>query len=375
MSSKTARRTAAALLAAALLAPPVRADRNALRAEIDRTRAEIGRSTEGLFHNYGNPETVRALGRFWALIQAWTGEYLDAHPRASAREIEADLAALASQGDLRPSAVRLTGDAAVIAIDWGFHGTVFVLSRTPPQPYKVAWDLRAVAEKSPPDSALAAWAATVPGVHGGPLGGSVLALPPARSGRPRFLTDAIEHAGMGLSVPGQIGVWEWTGKKAVPEFLQGYSTTGGLAKLQGDRVLIPTKEITRMFYTCGSCEDPEGTWTLRVTPDGLTDLGHSFADPLMPFIDDLLDRVAHHRDATALASRSASARLAKILAELREEEKPEDDLGLGMLMGWKVRGHGNHRTVDLETDWGHLLFTVGRRAGKPYVTAVEEPVE
>jgi hypothetical protein len=366
---------AAAFLAAGLLASPLLADRTALRAEIDQTRAEIERSTEGLFNRYGDPGTVRALGRFWALLQAWTGEYLDAHPRASAHEIEADLASLARKDDLSPSAVRLTGDAAVIAIDWDFQGTVFALSRTPPQPFKVAWDLRAVAEKSPPDSALAGWAATVPGVHGGPLGGRVLALPPARSGRPRFLTDAIEHAGMGLSVPGQIAVWEWTGKEAVPEFLHGYLTTGGPgAKLQGDRLLVPIKESTRMFYTCGSCEGPGGTWTLRVTPDGVTDLGHSAADPLMSFIDDLLDRVGHHRDVKALASRSASARLAKILAEPREEEQPDDTLGLGlglgMLMGWKVRGHGNHRTVDLETDWAHLLFIVEQRAGKPYVTSV-----
>jgi hypothetical protein len=234
----------------------------------------------------------------------------------------------------------------------------------------VAWDLHAVAEKSPPDSALAGWAATVPGVHGGPLGGRVLALPPARSGRPRFLTNAIEHAGMGLEVPGQIGVWEWTGSEAVPEFLHGYTTTGGLAKLQGNRILISTKESPRMFFTCGSCEDPTGTWTLRVTPDGVTDLGHSFADPLMPFVDDLLDRVAHHRDAQALASRSARERLAKVLAELQEEEKQGYLRGLGMLMGWKVRGRGNHRTVELETDWAHLILTVEQRAGKPYVTSV-----
>jgi hypothetical protein len=370
MSSKTARRIAVALLAAGLLASPALADRTALRAEIDHTREEIKSAGEGTFTHYGDPETVRALGRFWALMQTWTGEYLDAHPQASAREIETDLAALAQKGDLRPSAVRLTGNAVVIAIDWDFHGTVFVLSRTPPQPFKVAWDIRAAAEKSPPQSALAAWAATVPGVHGGPLGGRVLALPPARSGRPRFLTDAIEHAGMGLEVPGQIGVWEWTGSAAVPEFLHGYLTTGGpAAKIQGDRVLLPTKESPRMFYTCGSCEEPEGIWTLRVTPGGVIDLGHSFADPLMRFVDDLLDRVAHRRPTTALASRSASARLAAILAKVREEMEPGDTLRLGMLMDWKVQDHGNHRTVDLETDRAHLLLTVEQRAGKPYVTS------
>src|SRR6478609_2000973 len=128
---------AAAFLAAGLLASPLLAERTALRAEIERTRAEIERSTEGRFDRYGDPETVRALGRFWALIQTWTGEYLDAHPGASAHEIEADLASLARKDDLSPSAVRLTGEAVVVAIDWDFQGTVFALSRTPPQPFKV----------------------------------------------------------------------------------------------------------------------------------------------------------------------------------------------------------------------------------------------
>jgi len=373
MRSQIARRTAVALLAS-LLASPLLADRAALKAEVDHTRAEIDRAGEGSFTRYGEPETVRALDHFWVLIQTWTSEYLDAHPKASAREVEADLATLAQQGDLSPSAVRLTGDAVVIAIEWGFHGTVFAVSRALPQPFRVVWDIRAVAAKSPPDSELAGWAATVPGVHAGPLGGRVLALPPARSGRPRFLTDAIEHAGMGLSVPGQIGVWEWTGSEAIPKFLQSYLTTGGPdARLQGGRILVPTKESPRMFYTCGSCDDPQGTWTLRVTPDGVTDLGHSFADPLVQFVDDLLDRVAHGRDATALASHSARVHLTEILAGLREEEGPEDDLGLGMLMGWKVRKHGNRRVIDLETDRGRLLLTVGQRAGKPYVIAVQEP--
>lgn len=369
MTTKAPRRTALALLAAGLLSSPLLADRAALRTEIDRTRAEVEGPGAGSFDRYGKPEIVSALGRFWVLAQAWTGEYLDAHPQASAREIEADLASLASEGDLKPSAVRLTDDAVVISIDWGFHGTVFVLSRAPRQPFKAAWDIRAEAAKDPHKPELAAWLATVPGVHAGPLGGRVLALPPTRSGRPRFLTDAVEHDRMGLSVPGQIGVWEWKGNEAVPELLQGYVTTGAPnAKLQDDRVLVPTKESTRMFFTCGSCQDPQGIWTLRVTPEGVEDLGHAFADPLVQFVDDLLDRVAHGRDATALASPSASAHLAETLAGIRERQGPGDTLGLGMLRGWKVQGPGDHRVVDLASDRAHLLLTVEQRAGKPYVT-------
>lgn len=378
MNTKTIRRTAVALLTAALLVPPLLAD-SGLRAEIARTRAEIERLQKGLFGRYGDPKVVRALGRFWSLTQRWTSEYLDAHPRASAREIEASLRTLAKEGDLAPSVVRLTGDAAVVAIDWDFQGTVFVVSRIPPRPFAVSWDIRTLAEKSSPDSRLAAWAATMPGVHAGPLGGRVLALPPARSGRPRFLIDAIEHAGMGLEVPGQISVWEWTGNGAVQEFLGGYFTAGSPnAKLQGDQVRIRTKELPKMFYTCGSCEEPQGAWTLRVTPDGVTDLGHAFDEPLLKLVDDLMDLVAHHKDASALASPQARASLAKILAEEREEwrqESGQDEDRLGMLMELKVRVRGGKRVIDFSTDRPvNLRFTVEQRSGKPYVTAVEEAV-
>jgi hypothetical protein len=362
------------LLLMSALAPPLRAETR-LRAEIDQLRERIERLQGGSIDRYGEPDSVRAIDRFWELAQAWTREYLDAHPQASAREIEADLAALAKEGDLQPSAVRLSGDAVVVAIDWSFHGTVFILSRPPSRPFAVAWDIRTAAAKSPPDSALADWSRTVPGVHGGPLGGRVLALPPARSGRPRFLTDAIEHAGLGLDVPAQIGVWEWTGTTAVPEFIGAYSTTGSpSAKLQGNRLLVSTREHTRMFYTCGSCEDPQGTWTLRLTPTGVIDLGHTFDEPLQKFVDDLITRVDSQQDASALASPAARSRLAKALAEVRADG-PRDDgtLSLGMLDGWKVRKRGSHQIIDLQTDWAHLVLTVGQRAGKPYVVEVEAP--
>jgi hypothetical protein len=361
------------LLASFLLAPPLQAEARS-RAEIDQARAEIERCGGGPIDRYGEPGCVRALDRFWESAQAWTIGYLNAHPQASAHEVEADLAALAEKDDLVPSAVRLDGDAVVVAIDWSSHGTVFILSRISSRPFAVAWDIRAVAAKSPPGSALAGWSRTVPGVHGGPLGGRVLALPPARSGRPRFLTDAIEHAGLGLDVPAQIGVWEWTGTTAVPEFLGAYATTGSPgAQLQGDRLAVRTREHTRMFYTCGSCEEPQGIWNLRITPDGAIDLGHTFDDPLQKFIDDLLTRVERHRDASALASPAARSRLAKALAEVRAEEKPDDGtVSLGMLMGWKVQNQAKRRIVDLQTDWAHLVFTIEKRAGKPYVIAVED---
>jgi hypothetical protein len=370
------------LLALGLLPTPVLAtgtpDRHALLAEAVQTREEIDRYEADSFERYGEPEAVRAIGCLWTLAQRWTSMYLNAHPKASAREVLADLAPLAKAGDLEPSVVRLSGDAVVVSLDRSFQGTVFIVSRTPPHPFAATWDIRTQPAIDWPDASMMPWVDTIPGVHGGPLGGHVLALPPHRSGRPRFLIEAFEHAGMGLEVPGQLSVWEWTGSEAVPELVQGYRTTGGPnGKLQGDRLRVRTKEILQRVYTCGSCDDPQGTWTLRVTPDDVVDLGHSFDEPLLQFVDDLLDRVVRRQDVSALASRSARERLVKIVDAERADERRMgfewyDSPRFGMIMSWKVRSHANRRVIDLETDNNHFLFTIARRAGKPYVTAVKD---
>jgi hypothetical protein len=376
MRSLIAPPAALLILAVALLpstleagAPP---DRAALHAEIDQTRKKIEGLQGGSFEHYGEPESLVALSRFWTLLQQWTTEYLNTNPRASAHEIESDLKLLVEQEDLVPSAARLNGDAVVVSLQWDFRGDVFVLSRTPPQPFAVTWTVGAQAAKSPADERLAPWLGTEPLIHAGPLAGSVLPLPPSRAGRPRFLIDAIQQSGMGLLVPGQLSVWEWTGSEAVPQVIHGYVTLGGSAHLEGDRLLVPTKEELKRFFSCGSCDDPEDTWTLRVTPDGLTDLGHSFHEPLKHFVDDLLDRVIRGQDTSAMASSSARAQLVKIIETERPAGSQGDDIRFGMLMGWKVRAHGNHRVIDLESDQLRLRLTVEQRHGKPYVTAVKD---
>ena len=272
----------------------------------------------------------------------------------------------------------------MVSIAWGFYGDVFIVSRTPAHPFAVTWDLRALAEKGPPDGELAAWSYADPGIHSGPLGGRVLALPPTRAGRPRFLVDAFQQSEMGTEVPGQVSVWEWTGSEATPELIKTYVTTGGSgARLQGDRLLIHTKEMLQSLYTCGSCDDPHGTWTLRITPDGVTDLGHVLEQPLLKFVDDLLNGVIRHQDTSAAASPRARAKLEEVIAGLVQEyaemanglEVPRiEELQLGMMMNWKVvAARGKQRRIDLETDRTHLIFTVAQRAGKPYVVAVKAP--
>lgn len=365
-------------------------DRVRLRVDFDRTQAELDSYGKCCFERYRSREYKQTLARSWSLVERWTTGFLEAHPRATGAEVAADLARLAAkQKAFIPSAVRLAGNAGdasavVVSIEGEPAGTFFVVARNGAGRFAVAWSIRPVAEKNAAaGNELGAWAWTMPAGHGGPLGGRVSPLPPARSGRARFLIQAIAHAGFGLDVPQQIGIWEWTGNEALPEFLAGYPTTDyrlDLA-LAGDLLRIPTKEETQIFYSCGSCDDPEGTWTLRVTPDGVTDLGHTFREPLLKSADDLVDRLARGQDASALAAPAVIARLEDLIARLREdlqprrEERtaadPDPEEGLRGMMDWQVRTSGGRRILDISNESMHLLLTFEKRGGADYAVAVQ----
>jgi hypothetical protein len=365
-------------------------DRTHLRVELDQAQAALDGYGQCCFERYESREYRQALARYWTLVERWTTGYLDARPGATGSMVAADLAGLAAKRQaFTPSAVRLAGkdgDAAavVVSVEGNPAGTFFVVARNAAGRFAVAWSIRPVAEKNAPaGNELGEWAWTMPAAHTGPLGGRVSPLPPARSGRARFLIQAIAHAGLGLVVPRQIGVWEWTGSEAVPELVKDYPTTDYRldVALAGDLLRIPTTEITRIFYSCGSCDDPEGTWTLRVTPDGVTDLGHTFKEPLLQAADDLVDRLARGQDASSLAAPAVVARLEDLIGELREDVHPraaerdaagpDPEEGLRGLMTWQVRTSGAHRVLDISNEAMHLLLTFEKRGGTDYAIGVE----
>ena len=365
-------------------------DRVRLRLEVDQSRAELDSYGQCCFERYRSREYKQALARYWTLVERWTTGYLDAHPGATGGEVAADLAGLAPKRKaFTPSAVRLAGkdgDAAavVVSIEGDPAGTFFVAARNAAGRFAVAWSIRAAAEKNAAaGNELSEWAWTMPAAHAGPLGGRVSPLPPARSGRARFLIQAIGHAGIGLVVPLQIGVWEWTGSEAVPELVKDYPTTDWRldVALAGELLRIPTREITKVFYSCGSCEDPEGTWTLRVTPDGVTDLGHTFNEPLLQAADDLVDRLARGQDASSLAAPAVIARLEDLIGQLRQDVHPraaerdaagpDPEEGLRGMMTWQVRTSGAHRVLDISNESMHLLLTFEKRGGADYAIGVK----
>src|SRR5260370_636462 len=169
-------------------------DRVRLPVELDQTQAELDSYRKCCFERYESSEYRRTLARSWALVERWTTGFLDLHPRATGAEVAADLARLAAKRKaFTPSAVRLAGkggdaSAVVVSIEGDPAGTFFVAARTAAGRFAVAWSIRPVAEKNAAaGNELGEWAWTMPAAHAGPLGGRVSPLPPARSGRARFL--------------------------------------------------------------------------------------------------------------------------------------------------------------------------------------------
>jgi hypothetical protein len=347
---------AMALLSLAAGSPPdLSSERAALRSEVEKVRAEMASYEDGPVDRYERPQYRQGRERLWTLVERWTLGYLDAHPDADAGAITADLATLAGKQEwFTPSAVRLAGkrsgnhSAVVVSLEAGFSGgTFFIVAPTPARRFAVAWSIRPVAEMNYAfGNELGAWAFLVPAVHDGPLGGRVLPLPPTRTGRPRFLIDAITHAGMGMEVPAQLSVWEWTGNQAVQELIKSYRTT------------YDVHSIKR-------------------------------AGDLLKAADDLLSRVARGEDASALAAPGVIGELDELVRSLREDlqererdrdpretakEPPDPYDGLRSMLGsWRISPAGSRRALDLDTDDWHLVLTFEKRAGTDYATAVAFP--
>jgi hypothetical protein len=372
-------------------------DRTAVAQAMREAKNEIGGDDFQSFERYEDPSYIAALQHFWTLIARWTALYLDAHPAASAEEVKAELEGLdVSKQWLSATALRLGGrdNAAVVSLDAGFAGgTFFVLALHGDQGYMTAWSIAPLAAKNfAARNEVGHWAYTVPGFHDGPLGGTVMALAPTDSGRPRFLIDALAHASMGLEVSAQLSIWEWAGSEARLEFIGDYQAHVETHEIKVDQntIHVATKEVTEVFYGCGSCDEPHGTWNLRLTGKGVTDLGHAFDEPLLQLADQLLQRVARDEDASPLASAEAINALEEVAGDLEGDdddtssstsstswdaqgETEEDPLRVfrGMLDSFSVSGPPTRRVLNLSTDTFHLLLTVVKRNGADYVVKVE----
>ena len=232
--------------------------------------------------------TDRELPLLWRLAGEFLASQLAAHPGATADDLVAAIKQL--DRELEASATKLANGDFVIALQYFETGTVFIVG-----PAGVKWSI---------GSALHCWRASC-----GPYFGSIKLLPSAANGNPRFLVEAL-HAGNGMTVGAQTSAWRWDGREAHLLAIDKHSEMiddDRQTIIDGDLVIVPTKESGHCFISSGAAREPAGTWTLRLTANGAKSLGHQWVHPELRWADDffsvLIERRPVDRFATAKVAR------------------------------------------------------------------------
>ena len=346
-------------------------------AQFQQRLSELERCENSLPPGCGNPAIEALLSDLWSLAGRWSAGQLAGHPDESAEELAGAMRRLAPEPSLRISAVRLaSGSAAAYALAMtpASYGTLLVVARQPDGSFKVVWNLHELAAKhAAAADEIARWGELTRGFGNGPLAGSVHALPPARNGHARFYVGAMSRPGAGGTFPAQISVWEWDGREPKVLFIKSYlvalETTGGTA-LKADRLELHTKESFERFFSSDPSPDPEAVWTLRITPDGVEDLGRRYlTPPELAAADELVDRMAKHRDVSDLAPLGVIRRLGQAL-----EEYGINESGIYMLDSYNVEHQGGRTVLHLRAiDFPPLDLTFENRAGHLFATGLEIP--
>jgi hypothetical protein len=338
----------------------------------------------------------------WRLAGEWAAAWLDLHSKASAKQLD-NLFVDFTPPPPRPkyydenqptlyamegSAVRVGPDLYVVTAVYGTKdidgtsGTFLVLSRDSSGHFHPMWDIKPLAEKHYPlQDEIGLWAVLDScAYHCGPLVvDKVLPLPPTGNGSPRFAIDAFQ-ASNGGTMEAQFSVWEWNEKEAKVEAIQSYNhlVDEGVIHLQGNEVHIATKEPTGTFSSCGGCPEPRGEWTLLLTSDGTTDLGHRFRTPELQWADKLLTTIAASGDASSMASSEVIAAIrgsvdkqrAKYPPSKDETEEEKASVYFGMFDKYKILKRGQVGAFVLKTDDVEFSFSYEMRGSHPFFTKV-----
>jgi hypothetical protein len=332
------------------------------------------------------------LNRVWPLVGEWAATYLNSHPAVSPEELAKAIEALDPRRDcketdhgcfeeyhLEATAVQLlAGERAAypVAVIYPRSGTFFVVARTGATGFRVPWNIKDLAtEHYPSGDEIGRWAYLDFPWNNGPLAGSVHALPPSRSGQPRFYVDAWAMAFGGATTPKQLSIWEWNGAAAVPLLIKVYLVYVETARIEavGDLLRVHTKGEYENFYSCGMCPEPEVIWTVRVTPDGVQDLGREHVFPELQLVDELWNRLGNGRSTADIASPQVVRVIRQLdLAMRRESGGSPFDESLGMLFERKIVREGNREMLHFSAEnlCSELRFEIDRSKGRPDFTRV-----
>ncbi|QOY89206.1 hypothetical protein [Paludibaculum fermentans] len=283
----------------------------------------------------GEPGTPALLARDWTLAREWVTAWMDAHPADGMSGAKTAFEIIAPS---EPAQILVLTENSVLVTVPGVIGNVFLVSRENGR-HRVAWSIDQAGDQPAKFArALEKWRAGPAGtfdgakrasVEGptGPLVPMLGLLPEDRQGRARFYIDAAYAQAAGGSGTKQISVWVWDGQAARPLIIHDYRVTwfqSKFTRLEGDLLKVHEKRQFRMFYVCAGCEERQIEWVVRVTPDGLEDLGETSSTPQMDAVDELFYRLTRGESAAAVATPAAIAAATSILQEARDSNPGED---------------------------------------------------
>ena len=324
-----------------------------------------------------------ALDRSWSALADWTAGYLDAHPDVTAEQLAKAVVALDpprrcadndahcfNEYPLSATAVRFEcppETSFVVAANYPKSGTFFVVARANDGHFYAMWNIKDVARRHyAARDEIGYWAWTGSGWGDGPATGRVGPLPRAASGKPRFYIDAVAAAEAGGTFRSQFSVWEWSGAEARPLFIESYHVSFDTepVTVKGGDVSIPMKGSYKSAFTCGMCPEPRVLRSLRVTGDGVHDLGAVDDQPALRCVDDLWDRLIHGQDAGGGAAPEVVAALRPVVEKVKRSAGADLDYSLGLLEDTKVTDEKGHRFIVVSSDaldCRQLRFEIGSR--------------
>lgn len=333
----------------------------------------------------GEPGTPALVARHWALSREWVTVWMDAHPMEGLEGAKKALAVIAPS-ELAQS-VPLDQDSVLVQAP-GAIGNVFIVTRANGR-HRVAWSIdRTGDQPGQLSEALAKWRAESAGSFdgskrrsgAGPTGPLVPALgllPQDRQGRARFYIDAAYAQAAGGSGTKQISLWIWDGQAARALIVRDYRVSwfqSKLTSLEGDLLKVHEKGQFRMFSSCAGCEERQVDWILRVTPDGLEDLGETSSTPQMDAVDEMFYRLTRGESAATVATPAAIDAATSILEEARKSD-PQMNFraahSLGMIMSEKSNWFGGSGLICLGTSGiGLNAFGLKHEANGWIVTSI-----
>ena len=297
-----------------------------------------------------DPESPKLLARQWSLAGEWVAAWLNAHPHADPSGVKDALVKLAPSS--KPQYLVLNATTFLVVAPSPI-GNVFIVSRFGDD-YRVAWSTAQTQEASGESAeVLAAWRAENARLGGrgpywaaygsaGPVVPQLGILPSDAKGHARFYIDGMYQQGAGGTVGGQISLWVWDGSTARPQLTRSYTfmidqKVG--TRMEGDLLKVQQKKFFRTLSSCGECEERQTDWIVRVTLDGMKELGEKSLVPELDAVDELFYRVINGKSASDLAA-PAAIEAAKGIVDSKRTSESEKDWkefpNLGMIEGSSV---------------------------------------